>query len=285
MRVSVPALSVVVATRDRPAALERCLTALSWQTAADLEVVVVDDASARPAAVVEAVTRTDQGPRTRVVAGAGRGPAAARNLGAGLARGSIVLFTDDDCVPVPGWALGLAAACANGGAAAGTTIADPRAGRAAAASQLITHTLQIASHDPATGLLGFAPTCNLACHADVMRRVSFDESFPLAAGEDRDWCSRIAAVGIELRYVERATVEHCPQLGAGGLVRQGARYGRGAVRFRALGDGRRLSGRAFYGRLARESAIAGPRVALHVALAQAAGAAGAARELAAGRRQ
>ena len=279
--MSAPAISIVVATRDRPAALERCLTALSWQTAHDLEVVVVDDASARPAAVVEAATRYGPQPRTRVVAGAGRGPAGARNLGASAARGAIVLFTDDDCIPGPRWAQLLAAACADGAAAAGTTVADPHAGRAATASQLITHTLQVASLDPATGLLGFAPTCNLACHADVVRAVPFDESFPLAAGEDRDWCSRIAAAGIELRHVAEATVEHRPQLGVGGLARQGVRYGRGAVRFRAAAGDRHLSGRAFYSRLVREAARAGPRVAALVVLAQVAWAAGAARELAA----
>jgi len=280
--VSTPAISVVVATRDRPAALERCLTALSWQTAHDLEVVVVDDASQRPVAVVEAVTRAGQEARARVVGGAGRGPAAARNLGAAAARGAVVLFTDDDCMPGPRWAQQLAAACAAGGAAAGTTIADPRAGRAAAASQLITHTLQVASLDRATGMLGFAPTCNLACHAEVLRAAPFDESFPLAAGEDRDWCDRLAAAGIELRHVAEAIVEHRPQLGAGGLARQGVRYGRGAVRYRAAAGERRLSGRAFYARLARETARAGPRVAALVVLAQAAGAAGAAIELASG---
>ena len=276
--MSTAALSVVVATRDRPAALERCLVALSWQTAHELEVVVVDDASARTAAVVEAITRAGLDTRTRVVEGAGRGPAAARNLGASSAHGAVVLFTDDDCVPGPRWAQQLAAACAGGGAAAGTTVADPCSGRAAAASQLITHTLQIASLDPACGLLGFAPTCNLACHAGVVRAVPFDESFPLAAGEDRDWCDRIAAAGVELRHVPQAIVEHRPQLGPAGLVRQGVRYGRGAVRFRAAGEGRRLAGRTFYAQLARDAARAGPRVASLVVLAQAAGAAGAALE-------
>ena len=273
-----PVASVVVATRDRPHALSRCLTALTWQTLTPLEVVVVDDGSVDAAGVQAIVAQTlrdaNGGPRMRVVVAGGCGPAAARNRGARAAGGPVVCFTDDDCVPEPRWAERLVAACAGGGAAAGTTVADPLAGRAATASQLLTHTLQLASLHAASGTLGFAPTCNLACSAAVMRALPFDESFPLAAGEDRDWCSRLAAAGIALRFVPEAVVEHCPPMGAGGLLRQQVRYGRGAVRFRAADEGRRLSSRAFYLRLAREAARAGPGVAALVVLAQAAVAAG-----------
>jgi glycosyltransferase involved in cell wall biosynthesis len=286
--MSTPAATVVVATRDRPHALARCLTALTWQTLSPLEVVVVDDASADGEEVRAVVARTlldrNGGPQMRVVVADGLGPAAARNLGARAAGAPVVCFTDDDCVPVPRWAELLVAACAGGGAAAGTTVADAVAGRAAIASQLVTHTLQLASLDAAAGTLGFAPTCNLACRADMLRALPFDESFALAAGEDRDWCSRLAAAGVGLRFVPEAIVEHCPQMGMRGLLSQGVRYGRGAVRFRAAGEGRRLSGRAFYARLARESVRAGPTVAVLVVLAQAAVAVGGALELGRGRR-
>jgi GT2 family glycosyltransferase len=274
-------VSVVVATRHRPAALERCLTALTWQTARPLDIVVVDDGSARAGEVRLVVARTmrDSGPgapQVRIVDGAGRGPAAARNLGVRAARGAIVCFTDDDCVPAPRWAQQLADACAGGGAAAGATVADPAAGHAAAASQLIAHTLQVVSLH--AGELGFAPTCNLACDALVLRALPFDESFPLAAGEDRDWCVRLKEAGVALRFVPGATVEHRPQMGLAGLLRRQARYGRGAVRFRSAGEERSLSERAFYARLAREAAHAGPATAALVALSQAAVAAGAALE-------
>jgi glycosyltransferase involved in cell wall biosynthesis len=271
-----PALSVVVATRDRPAALERCLGALARQTAPSLEVIVVDDASRDAGAVGAAVARAC--PAARVLRGAGRGPAAARNLGVRDARGATVCFTDDDCRPGPGWAALLAAAC-DGGAAAGTTLADPAAGRCAAAAQLLTHVLQLASLRPDGGGLGFAPACNLACATELARALPFDESFPLAAGEDRDWCARLARVGARLSYVPAATVVHRPRLGLRGLLRQQRRYGRGAVRFRQAGGG--LAGLAYYACLARECVRAGASVTALVALAQAAVAVGAAGELAA----
>jgi glycosyltransferase involved in cell wall biosynthesis len=269
-----PALSVVVPTRDRPAALGRCLGALACQTAPSLEIVVVDDASRDAGAVRDAIARAC--PTARVVPGPGRGPAAARNAGVRAARGSIVCFTDDDCRPDPEWATRLAAAC-DGGAAAGTTLADPAAGRCAAAAQLLTHVLQVASLRQDSGSLAFAPTCNVACATQLARALPFDESFPLAAGEDRDWCARLARTGARLRYAPAATVVHRPRLGLTGLLRQQRRYGRGAVRFRQAGGD--LAGAVYYARLARECARAGAGVAGLVVLAQAAVAAGAVGEL------
>ncbi len=263
-------------TRDRPAALERCLAALARQTAPALEIVVVDDASRAPEAVRAAVARAC--PHARVIRGAGRGPAAARNAGVAAAGGAVVCFTDDDCEPGPDWAVRLAAACGEGGAAAGTTTADPAAGRCAAAAQLLTHVLQVGSLDEDGAGLAFAPTCNLACSARLARELPFDESFPLAAGEDRDWCDRLARAGAVLSFVPEAVVVHRPQLGLAGLLRQQRRYGQGAVRFRQGGGG--LAGGAYYRRLARECARAGPAVSALVLLAECAVAAGAAGELA-----
>lgn len=261
-------ISVVVPTRDRPAALERCLAALARQRVEELEIVVVDDGSESGAA---------KAPGARVLRSGGAGPAAARNLGAHAARGDVICFTDDDCAPGPGWARRLAAACAGGGAAAGTTIADPAAGAPAAAAQLLTNALMLASRDGTGGGLRFAPTCNLACHAETLRALPFDESFALAAGEDREWCARLVAGGAVLHHVPEAVVVHRPQLGVRGLVRQQVRYGRGAVGFRDAGGA--PADRAFYAEVARGSARAGTRVAALVALAQASVAAGAALEL------
>lgn len=262
-------ISVVVPTCDRPQALARCLAALTrQQTRAPLEIVVVDDGGG----AVDA-------PGARVVRAGRSGPAAARNLGARAASGSVICFVDDDCEPGPNWAERLAGACAGAGAvaAAGTTIADPTAGTAAAAAQLLTNTLIATSRDVATGGLRFAPTCNLACQATMLAQLPFDETFALAAGEDRDWCARLVATGGVLAHVPDAVVVHRPRLGARGLVRQGLRYGRGAVGFRSAGGS--LAGAGFYRALARESARAGAPTAAMVALAQAAVAAGVAREL------
>jgi glycosyltransferase involved in cell wall biosynthesis len=58
----------------------------------------------------------------------------------------------------------------------------------------------------------------------------FDESFPLAAAEDRYICARWLRDG-ELVFVPEAVVEHRQMLGFQGFMRQQFRYGRGACQF------------------------------------------------------
>jgi glycosyltransferase involved in cell wall biosynthesis len=93
-------VSVIIATRDRPGMLRRCLRALAAQVGCPgFEVIVIDDGSAiggRNALVVpgELTAR-------RIDTRGGIGPAAARNLGAQHARGKLLLFLDDDLVAAP----------------------------------------------------------------------------------------------------------------------------------------------------------------------------------------
>ena len=112
-------VSVVVPTFKRPDLLIRCLAALRAQDfdAADYEVIIADDAACdETRRVVDAfccsesgvpgslARRQCPGPEVRYVAVTGKhGPAAARNAGWRVARGEIIAFTDDDCVPTPGW--------------------------------------------------------------------------------------------------------------------------------------------------------------------------------------
>jgi glycosyltransferase involved in cell wall biosynthesis len=262
---------VVVPTRDRPDKLARCLAALERQTAEGVELVVADDASRDARAVARVVAAT---PGARLVAGDGRGPAAARNAGARAARGAVVCFTDDDCAPVPGWAGALAQRIAQGAAAAAgpTRNAHPRSA-AAAASQAMTNHLVEASLDPRTARLGFAPTSNLACRAEVLRALPFDERYPLAAGEDRDWCARLLAAGHALVHAPEAVVDHHQELSPAAFWRQQLRYGRGAHRFHR-GGGSRPVPPSFYVRLLRRGFAEGPAAGALVCAAQVATAVG-----------
>ena len=87
-----PRVSVIVPTRDRPAMLRDALASLQRQTYANWEALVVNDAGADVAAVVDAAA----GDVRRIDLPQQRGPAAARNAGIRAARGSVVAFLDDD---------------------------------------------------------------------------------------------------------------------------------------------------------------------------------------------
>ena len=68
------------------------------------EIIVVDPAADGTHRVLEELAAEWSGPKLRIVRGPLRdGPAAKRNLGASLAGGRVLAFTDSDCVPEPGW--------------------------------------------------------------------------------------------------------------------------------------------------------------------------------------
>jgi len=94
--MSAPRLSLVVATFNRPASLERLLRELVGQTLppSEFEVVVVDDGSSDP---VEARIRGLSVPYAlRVVTQANAGAAAARHRGVVEAAGELIVIVDDD---------------------------------------------------------------------------------------------------------------------------------------------------------------------------------------------
>ncbi|HEU5253822.1 MAG TPA: glycosyltransferase [Solirubrobacterales bacterium] len=243
-------LSVVVPTRGREEALTRCRAALEAQSV-PVEVVVVEDVE-------------------------GRGPAWARNEGVRRARGEVVCFTDDDCEPVTGWAEALAAPILAGGAEVATGPVSMGDGATAAdrAWEAIVHYLQARAAAPGTASPGFVVTANLAARRSLLDRLRFDESFPAAAGEDRDWGERAVQEGRSLRLVDAATVVHRSGLTVPAFLRQQYRYGKGAARYRRSGEDRGFGSPSFYAGLLGAGFAVGPAAGLLVCAAQAATLAG-----------
>jgi len=245
-----PQISVVVPTRDRPELLQRCLGAVEKQTV-PVEIVVVDDSE-------------------------GRGPAWARNQGVRQARGQVICFTDDDCAPFPGWAEALAKPILNGEAraTAGPTLMGEGATAADHAWEAIVGYLQEQAAKPGTASPGFAATANLACSSELLEQLPFDESFPAAAGEDRDWAARAVAIGAAPLYVQGAPVIHRSGLSAGDFLRQQYRYGKGGAQYRSMASDRSLGAPSFYAGLLRRGFAAGLASGLLICTAQVASLAG-----------
>jgi O-antigen biosynthesis protein len=100
--MTLPSVSVVIASRHRPTLLLRALAALVQQDHDRIEVIVVADP--------EAAGRVrSRGLPVRIVEFAEANLAAARNAGLVLADAPVVAFLDDDAVPEPTWVARLAA--------------------------------------------------------------------------------------------------------------------------------------------------------------------------------
>jgi hypothetical protein len=98
-----PLVTVVVATRDRPQSLARCLRALAALTYARFEVIIVDNAPSTRETLAVVQQQSGLDARVRYVRELRPGVSCARNRGLGEARGELVAFTDDDVVVDPGW--------------------------------------------------------------------------------------------------------------------------------------------------------------------------------------
>ena len=197
-QANVPVISVVVPTCDRAEPLGQCLAAVSpgmQEIAASLYEVIVSDDSVGDATrqLVE-----DRFPWARWVAGPRRGPAANRNRGASEARGTWLVFTDDDCLPSRQWMSALWRAAQEGSAHAleGKVISDP-----APSNPWDEAPLNLEG--------GLFWSCNVAVRRDVFLAIGgFDENYRHAAMEDVDLRTTLQAAGRRILFVADAIVNH-----------------------------------------------------------------------------
>lgn len=273
-----PEIAVVVPTRNRPESLVHCLDALERQTAASLEVIVVDDASPDREAVATVVASA---PRARLIRRETQGGVgAARNTGVDEASARFVCFTDDDCRPAPDWARRLVDPLRAGSdAAAGTTLnARPENPFDTALQTIVNFLAERAAQD--LGRTTYGPGSNLAATAALLRSVPFDERYR-GAGEERDWCARVVTLGYVLASAPDAVVYHHQELDFRSFWRKNVHYGRGACAYRRIATTSRPFERAdFYPALVLRGFRAGLLPGLLVPLAQVATAVGYGRELA-----
>jgi len=232
-RAPSPIVTVVIPTHGRPAALDDCLGALSAQRlGTDLfDVVVVDDGGPEP--LDGLIDRHRSMLRLTLLRQRRSGPAAARNAGAASARGRVLAFTDDDCIPSAGWLEAMLDALdrSPGSIVGGLTINALEANPYAEASQQLLSFLY-AEGARRTGGPPFVASNNLALSRhDFDALGGFDDSFRRPGAEDRDFSGRAESLGCRLVYERAAVVRHAHSMGMHGFLRQHFDYGRGAFRF------------------------------------------------------
>jgi GT2 family glycosyltransferase len=207
-------VSVIVASHGRPAALARCLDALTRLFCLTFEIVVVTDAEGRAA-----VERTGLAGRLKLVAFDAPNLSQARNLGVAAAAGEIVAFIDDDAVPEPTWLDALAGAFGSPDvAAAGGTVLGrngisvqwgPREVNALGEHRpLATDGHEIAVFEPPAGRGVRTEGTNMAVRRSVLTQLGgFDPALRFFL-EDTDLNLRLAREGHMTAIVPGAVVHH-----------------------------------------------------------------------------
>jgi mycofactocin glycosyltransferase len=204
-------VTVVIPVKDRHAELDRCLSGLDDPVAlADSRrsrVIVVDDASADPAAIAAIAARHGASVVHRPVNG---GPGAARNTGLAAASTELVAFLDSDCVPRPGWLAGLLPHFTDPAVGA----VAPRIVPAAAGESWLARyegassTLDMGARPSVVrpgARVSYVPGAAL-----VVRRAAAGDGFndSMYVGEDVDFVWRLGAAGWRVRYEPGAVMGH-----------------------------------------------------------------------------
>jgi GT2 family glycosyltransferase len=206
--MAIPA-SIIVPTRDRLSYLAVALESVRAQAARlGVEVLVVDDAGASPAAreLVERHGARYEAHDTPL------GLNAARNTGVAASTGELLVFLDDDVEAHAGWLEALLQAAREHPETdvfAGRITARLGAGapRGCGREQPPITTLELGEHDRPTR---FAWGANMTIRRTALERVGpFDVTLPVG-GDEQEWQERAAGRGRPpgALYVARAHVEH-----------------------------------------------------------------------------
>ena len=210
-----PEFSVVIPTYKQPAILLKCLDALSRQQLlhSQFEIIIVGEGNSPETETAvqlfaKQVARNGGPLEVRYLSQPERkGPAAARNRGWRAARGRIIAFTDEDCLPEPGW-LSSALPCFQRGA------------------QVITGQLRVHLPNQPTPLDRTSTllkrtdflSANCLCRKATLERVGgFEEAFNTAWHEDSDLQFKFIQAGVPIGKCPEAVVIYnirpCPWYG------------------------------------------------------------------------
>jgi GT2 family glycosyltransferase len=222
-----PTISVLICTKNRRADVARALASLRADGVEreGVEIVVIEE-TAEPAPI--------EGVRYVSLPLEGRGFAHVRNLAVETAKGSVLVFVDDDCEVERGWFDALLA----------PLLADPRVGGAAGAV-LVRECNAIGYAESILGFPGgglryldaaggrVVPTAHLSTCNCAYRREAIETAggfSPLATlgGEDSLLAERVTARW-PCRYVPTAVVYHRPRQRLGAIFRWFVRRGRAEV--------------------------------------------------------
>jgi glycosyltransferase involved in cell wall biosynthesis len=207
-RISLPVeaklVSIIIPTFNGGSRIGRCLNALLNQTGPrDFEILVINDGSTDNTAEVVAGY-----PGIKLISQSNAGPAAARNRGAQHACGTIILFTDDDCVPEPGWLEAMLEPFAN------PEVAGVKGVYRTKQKEVLARFVQVEYEDRYRLMSRHLWIDFVDAYSAGFRRNCFlemggyDTSFPVACAEDVELSYRMSSCGWKMKFVPKAVVSH-----------------------------------------------------------------------------
>ena len=201
-----PVVSVIIPVLNRAALLENCLNALEGQAwpVECYEVIVVDNGSNED---IKAVTK-----KFKHVILANEplpGSYAARNKGVSIAKGEVLAFTDQDCIPEPDWIKeGVAA-----------FLGTPGCGLVAGKIKIffrerenptpveLCDSLTVFDQKEYIEKQHGCTTANVFTAKSVMKKAGLFDAGLKSAG-DFEWAGRVYRLGLAQVYAEKACVAH-----------------------------------------------------------------------------
>ena len=197
-------VSIIIPTFNGASRIGNCLGAILPQTAAcDAEILVVNDGSID--STTDVVARYSG---VRLITQSNAGPAAARNHGALEARGTIILFTDDDCVPMPDWLAAMIEPFKD------PSVVGVKGAYRTHQKRLVARFVQMEYEDKYRRMAELPQIDFIDTYSAGFRRERFlemdgyDTSFPVACAEDVELSYRMSARGWTMKFVPAAIVYH-----------------------------------------------------------------------------
>jgi rhamnosyltransferase len=204
-------ISVVIPTKDGGADLARCLDAIArQQVASEVEVVVVDSASTDGSAL----RARRLGARVHEISADEFHHGRTRNLGAGLARGEILVFTSQDAVAADErWLARLTSPLADPEVAGVYGRQLPHADASPPERYFLDflygpepRVQRLAGGDDPTFEATLFSNVNSAMRRHMWAEYPFDERIIMS--EDQEWSRRVLRAGYGLVYEPAAAVHH-----------------------------------------------------------------------------
>ncbi len=204
--IDFPTVSVIVPSYQRAQYLPHLFASIRAQVypAERMEMIVIDNSSTDDTEAVVAEWAKVMPFPLRFKRKNNKGPAASRNLGARLARGEVLAYTDSDCIPDPKWLANAVYRLGDGA----DLVAGPIIGLRRLSDNL-------SQQKQTLGDNGTYPTGNVIVWRRWFDAVGgFDEQFGiypwggLVAGEDTDFAWRAQHAGAKVQWASEVRVGH-----------------------------------------------------------------------------